>query len=250
MTGGVAPLSFSSRGILGSIAVLVVIVVCIRLGFWQLDRREERRARNTALIERGDAPPVRLDPELRDTAGLRYRLASAEGHWDGERSIVLPGRSYRGSPGAYVLTPLVLEGGRAAVLVNRGWAPAADAASVDTTLFDVAGRDTVGGLLVGFPGQEASLAGRTSERAQARPGAFRRVWFAIDEAALRAQFPYALLPITLQPLPAPEAPRLPARLERPALEEGPHLGYAIQWFSFALIALLGWLALVVRSRRS
>jgi cytochrome oxidase assembly protein ShyY1 len=35
----------------------------------------------------------------------------------------------------------------------------------------------------------------------------------------------------------------------PALDEGPHRGYAIQWFAFAVIALVGAGAVVVRERR-
>src|SRR5690606_37496818 len=42
--------------------------------------------------------------------------------------------------------------------------------------------------------------------------------------------------------------RYPARLGPPVLDEGPHLGYALQWFAFALVGIIGWFALVIRSR--
>lgn len=241
-------LSLSRRGLAGTVVLFLAIALFVRLGVWQLDRREERRARNRALVERMDAATLSLDATVRDTAGLRYRMGRAVGEWDGARSIVLPGRSYHGSPGAYVLTPLRLDDGTA-VLVNRGWAPAADAATVDSTLFEVRGEAEVEGLLVGFPGHEASLAPRAPLPAAAGQNGFRRVWYAIDEDALRAQFPYRLLPITLQPLAEGGPPGRPVRLDPPALDEGPHFGYAVQWFSFAGIGLVGWLALLLRSRR-
>jgi cytochrome oxidase assembly protein ShyY1 len=32
------------------------------------------------------------------------------------------------------------------------------------------------------------------------------------------------------------------------MDEGPHFGYAIQWFSFAIIAIVGWTALLLRRK--
>jgi cytochrome oxidase assembly protein ShyY1 len=40
----------------------------------------------------------------------------------------------------------------------------------------------------------------------------------------------------------------PARVAPPALDDGPHLSYAIQWFSFAAIALVGSYVVVRRGR--
>jgi surfeit locus 1 family protein len=69
----------------------------------------------------------------------------------------------------------------------------------------------------------------------------------MDDRALRAQFPYELGAIQLQLLPGEPVQRLPVRQPAPALDPGPHLGYAIQWFSFAAIAITGWLVLVMKS---
>ena len=45
----------------------------------------------------------------------------------------------------------------------------------------------------------------------------------------------------------PRADRL-ATIDPPSLDEGPHRSYAIQWFSFAAIALVGGTLLVRGSR--
>jgi surfeit locus 1 family protein len=245
MTRAARPLRMTVRGLIGTGLVFAIAAICVRLGFWQLDRREQRQAVNEVLTARMDAPPIPIIGSLPDTAGLRFRLASAEGAWDGERSIVLPGRSYQGVPGAHVLTPLRLSTG-SGILVNRGWMPAPDAATVDSTVLDIHGAARVEGLIEAFPGHEASLAQRAGT--VTGTGSFRRVWYAIDETALRGQFPYRLLDISLRLMPSPDAPTYPVRLAAPAMDEGPHLGYAIQWFSFAAIALIGWGVMVVRSR--
>ncbi len=239
------PLRVTRGGVFASLAVFAVAALCVRLGFWQLDRRALKQAANDVLHARQVDTPLTIRGLLGDTTGLRFRRAVAAGSWDGERTIVLPGRAYRGVPGAHVLTPLVLEDG-SAILVNRGWAPAADAASVDPALFIVDGSVTTEGMIDGFPGADASLAPRAGTVAPQVE--FRRVWYAIDETRLREQFPYRLADATLRLTPAATDTGFPVRLEPPVLDAGPHLGYAIQWFSFAAIAIIGWSVMVARNR--
>jgi len=232
--------------IVGTALVLLVAAVCIRLGFWQLARLGEKQAINAAIVERSAQPQVRLGSATRDSAGLIFRPATASGHYDNERTIILPGRSYRGAPGVLVLTPLRLADG-SAVLVQRGWAPAADGATVDIGPMRIDSAVTVNGLVLPFPGAESTLAARAQN---GTPGdSFRRVWYTIDPDVLRGAFPYALLPVRLQQLPHTgvrdtASALYPVAQAAPELDEGPHLGYAVQWFSFALIFLIGWVALV------
>src|SRR5919108_127931 len=103
-------LSISAAGVIGTIALAVVVALCIGLGFWQLDRLRARRALNERIAARLHAPPVTNASALADTAGLIYRVLTARGRFDNARSIVLPGRTYRGVPGIHLLSPLRLEG--------------------------------------------------------------------------------------------------------------------------------------------
>lgn len=242
--------SITPAGVVGTLVLALAIVLFVRLGFWQLERRAERRALNESVRARLDAPALADAAALEDTVGIVYRAATVGGTLDVERSIVLPGRSFRGVPGVYLLSPLRLDGRDDAVLVNRGWVPSADAATIDVADFDTAGRVTIRGLVLPFPGTAESLAQRPRAAATEADG-FRRVWFSLDEAALRRQYPYRLLPAMVQQLPAADGTagtRYPRPLEPPPLDEGPHLGYALQWFSFALIGVIGWLALASRGR--
>lgn len=242
------PLSLTTRGIVATLVLFAVAATCVRLGFWQLDRMRQRRALNAALKSRLTAPPVALETTPLDTAGWLFRRVSVSGRLDNERTIVLPGRSYRGAPGVHVLTPLLLpEAGGAAVLVDRGWVPAADGATVDLDALVADSPVSATGLVLPFPGREARL-GQPTEAStpSAPPAGFRRVWFSMDEKALRQQFPYALGEVLVQLLPAEDAGTLPVRLAAPDLDPGPHLGYAIQWFSFAVIGLIGWMVLVMK----
>jgi surfeit locus 1 family protein len=66
----------------------------------------------------------------------------------------------------------------------------------------------------------------------------RTTWARLDREGLRSRLPYSLYSLYLRQVPDSTLPAFPRRLEPPALDDGPHLSYAIQWFSFALIALI------------
>jgi surfeit locus 1 family protein len=237
--GDARDVELTRSGIVATLAVLAVVALCLRLGFWQLDRRDQRLERNAAVAERMTATPVGLLAAPTDTAGLIYRSATASGTYDHDRTIILGARSMNGIPGVHVLTPLRTADG--AILVNRGWVPSADAATVDLALVSRPPGGEIAGVLVPFP----------DVRLPRDPDGFRTRWFRLDGDAIRAQYPYRVAPLYLQttgdPQVAPTAGVLsPQPLAPPTLDAGPHLSYAVQWFSFAAIFLIGWATLVLR----
>ncbi|MGQ0813411.1 MAG: SURF1 family protein [Gemmatimonadota bacterium] len=238
----------TTRGVIATVLIFMIAGLCVRFGFWQLDRLAQRRERNDDVRARLEAAPVQLASAPRDSAEWLHRRVTIAGRFDNQRSIIWPGRSYAGAPGAHVVTPVLLEDG-SAVLADRGWVSAADGATVN--LAQLALSDTAGdtAIVVPFPGQERRLGNATPAASlAAADSGFRRVWFAVDERALRAQFPYRLGNVQVRLLPSQNAAAVPVREPAPALDEGSHLGYAIQWFSFAAIAISGWLVMVLKQR--
>jgi surfeit locus 1 family protein len=228
-----------TRGVLwGSIVVAIVALICVRLGFWQLQRLEQRRARNDATRVRMQEAPTQLTALSQDSGGMIFRRVRLTGEYDDAHTIIIAGRSLRGVPGVHVLTPLRVGG--AAVLVNRGWMPSADAARIEVDSIREPGPRSLEALITPFP--------EDFGRAPPADG-FHRVWFQMNGARLRRQFPYPVLPVIAQILPHPGQPLYPIRLKPPEMDEGPHFGYAIQWFSFAIIAIVGWTALLLRRNR-
>jgi surfeit locus 1 family protein len=189
----------------------------LRLGVWQLHRLEERRAANAEIRRLLGEPALRLTGADADSAALEellWRRVEAEGRFDAGREVVVRGRTWRGSPGVGLLTPLDLDGG-GVVWVDRGWVPSPDAEHVDAGRYAEPGLVRVRGFLrPATPGEELG----------ARPSA------------------------VLDRVPDPAAPRPPVPRGEPELSDGPHLSYAVQWFAFAAIALGGYAA-YLRSRR-
>ena len=231
-----APLSITRAGILGTIIVLVVALVCVRLGFWQLSRLRQRQARNAALEQRTRATPIPFS-QITDTSGITFTRVLVEGTYDHDHTIVLANRSLRGVPGVYVLTPVRSPSGNSAVIVNRGWSPAADGATINLDSLRSPATIRLEGIALPFPGYPNRTAAADS---------FRPLHFQIDPESVQRELGYRILPILVQALPDGSPPGFPARLRPPPADNGPHLGYAIQWFSFAIIAIGGWLALVMK----
>jgi len=218
------------------IAVLIA-AVCIRLGVWQLDRLHGRRDVNAMLAARGALPPV--DLATADPESLPYAHVTVAGRYDLSHEIVLSGRSYQGMAGNHILTPLVLEDGRA-VLVDRGWVPL-DVASPPVTGAAAAPTGHVTVSWLALPPDSIS-----SSPASPAPSVVTRIDLGV------AALPDRLVPVyvQLQTQDPAQASGSPIPGVPPTLDEGPHLSYAIQWFAFATIAIVGCVVLLRRDPRT
>lgn len=207
------------------------VVTTTWLGFWQLQRLAQRRAQNAEVIARLADAPIPVRQLTHDSAALHYRRVRLQGAYDYAHQIKVTERTRNGSPGVNIVTPLHIAGTDTAVLVNRGWVYAPDGVTVDLAQWREADSLTGTGyarpLFKPFPGSPV-LPGR--------PDAFR--W--LDLRALGTRMPFPVYPFVIV-LDGDDAPhgQIPPRVPPPPLDEGPHKSYAIQWFSFAIIAIVG-----------
>ncbi|MCG3211671.1 MAG: hypothetical protein FOGNACKC_05317 [Anaerolineae bacterium] len=225
----VRPLAlFSRRWLPSTLLVLMGMAVLVRLGFWQLDRLEQRRAHNAQLAAQLAQPPLELTGAAglpANVADLKNRRIVARGEFDFERQIGLKAQTWQGEPGIHLVTPLRLASGEA-VLVDRGWVPVDESAPAQWPQFNETGPATITGHV------------RLSDTLpNARPpDGPQQEWYRVDIEAIAPQLPYPILPIYVQQLPPANNSAYPARLTPEVdMSEGPHLGYAVQWFLFALI---------------
>jgi len=217
---------------------VVAAAVFVRLGLWQLARLHAKVQRNAVIAAQQRSAPVRLAALPRDTAAAHYRRAVVSGQFDYEHELVVSGRTHQGSPGAELVTPLRPTGSDTAVLVNRGWVYSPDGASVDRARW----RERDSGTVEGYVEQYAPDAGTTA-------GADRRIIRRVSRRELASRIPYPLAPYYLVVTSDTAGASHPVRREMPILDDGPHRSYAIQWFAFAAIALVGAVVVVVRERR-
>jgi surfeit locus 1 family protein len=211
---------------------LLMAALFVRLGAWQVSRLRERQAFNAVVRGRLDSAVVDFARLSHAPAEARFRRVRVTGTWDAAHEIVLAGRSRDGSPGVHLLTPLRIAGSDTALLVNRGWVYAPDAAKVPEPARWRVRADTanVHGfvVLLSAPPPRATDAGTPPNVRWVDPVAVAR-WTGYPVHAFQLAQVGDTVPHD----------STPARLEPPPLDEGPHRGYAFQWFAFAAIALVG-----------
>jgi cytochrome oxidase assembly protein ShyY1 len=221
--------------LLSHVLVLLLIVSLFNLGLWQLRRLDERQQTNEEIQARAEADPVDLaavvsSGESTDVGGdLRFTEASATGSYDADRQVLLRSRSLDGRPGFWVLTPLVTDAGPTLV-VNRGWIPFESETDASDIEFETpTGSVAVTGLVQESVGPAKAADGERTTIAHADLD-----WFE-DELGVD------VYPVYLQLQDQEPAPgELPVVLPAPDLGEGPHFGYAMQWFIFTAIAVVGY----------
>lgn len=231
---------FSRRWLLSTLAVIVGMIILARLGFWQLDRLDQRRAKNAALIAALESEPVNLnEAELPDDlSSLKDRDAVVQGEFDFTHQGIVKLQTFQGRPGVNLVAPLVLADGETAVLVDRGWVPDESSAN-NWADYNEPGPQTIQGYIALT--QTLNRLGASS----ASTVADNLEWYRVDIGAIQKQMPYKLLPVYVKQAPGENNQQPPLRSEREVdLSEGPHLSYAIQWFLFSTILGAMYIALV------
>ncbi len=229
---------FSWKWALATLLVFLGTAVCIRLGIWQLDRLEQRRAFNyqvetmraAELLDLNQSTPADID-------SMEWRAVTVTGEYDFENQVALRNQYNDGVYGFHIITPLLYNGG--AVLVNRGWIPAeSDSAPQDWRVYDEPGEVTITGQI--RLGQGKPAFGGVAD-ALPMDGTRLAVWNNLDVETMSGQFSYPILDVFIQPnVNAGDAePPIPYQ---PIIEltEGSHFGYALQWFTFATILFVGY----------
>lgn len=242
-------MSFESRDLVFAGVVVAAVAAFCALGIWQLGRHQDRSSADAEKRARRDLPRLELsDRDLsRPADSLDWRRARATGRFDYERETVLRSRVHDGIPGVYVVTPLVLESGRR-LAVLRGWLPAADGfdAPLEGGRPATGTRDTavtVEGLLVTPPPGELPGVDTVTSEGRAHP-VVGELNNAALERLMRDAVPGLYLHGSTGASTGRSDPRsggltLPRPVDLPTLEGGAHLTYAVQWFSFAAITLVG-----------
>jgi surfeit locus 1 family protein len=219
-------MALGSRSVL-IVGFLIVAAVCARLGVWQVHRLQERRTANSVSLKARSAPPVTLQNRAPDSTLVNRRVI-VTGRYDHAHDIVVRSREYQGVPGVQLVSPLMPDSGTTAILVNRGFVPAPDAVTIDPAKLRQPGLIRVEGIALPLD----SMGGAPLKRAG------QTTWARLDRSALESWLPYPIAPLYIRQAPDSAAPRFPRRLDPLPLDDGPHLSYAIQWFSFSAIALV------------
>jgi surfeit locus 1 family protein len=228
--------------LLPTLATLALLPLMLWLGFWQLDRAQQKLALQADYDARNATAPVSLGGQPWSAEDARFRRVAIKGYYDSAYQILLDNRVHKGAVGYHVITPLRITGSDLRVLVNRGWVPVGRDRQHLPSIETPAEEQTVMGVAI-VPGEyHFTLADPGPVT-----GDWPTVWQNLDMQRYGQAVPFPVQPVILlldAQSPAAGFVRDWARLDAGIAT---HKSYAFQWFSLA-VALLG-VYLLVNTRR-
>ena len=225
---------FSPRWILVHLGVALLVFTMVNLGIWQLHRLDEKKAFNARVLENTTRPIVDYQGDVSE-----WRRVKLVGHYDTDHVVTIINRSQDGAAGYDIAVPFVNEDGTIH-LVNRGFVPLA-IPHPPTPEGDIS--------IIGYVrhSQSRSAVGAV-DSTDATNTEFQRFDIPLIAKATDVNMLKDGYIQLIQESPSANT-QWPATVAIPALDEGPHLSYAVQWFFFSATALTAWVLVVRRKLR-
>ncbi len=231
---------FTFRPVFGlTVIVLVLIALFVRLGIWQLDRAEQKEKLKAAVESRMSLPVLELHPDTDFLPDLRFRRILVKGHFEHDKQILLDNQTHDGRAGVHVLTPLRIGNSETRVLIDRGWMDLGPSREHLPEPEVPEGEMEVHGV-IDIPSPPRFILGDASQPSPA----WGRLWPYIDLDYFSKYAGYPVKPYLIRQEPSDPygyVRVLPTVETRSAM----HLGYAIQWFGLAVIALCVYVGMSV-----
>ena len=230
-----------SRFFIPASLIIATLVLLISLGFWQLDRADEKRAieDQIASANSGDVELVTSVKFLKDKEYYHVRL---QGSYVGDKQFIYDNQIVDQISGYYVLTPLVLKGASKAILINRGFIPW-NGRRDKLADIDIAESLTEIKVQISKPVKRMEL--EASELTGDFPVLIQAL--DLDEMSNTASLDLA----SVIGLLSPESDNGFVRRWEPyagSIER--HMGYAIQWFLMALVLAFIGIRLALKQRKN
>jgi cytochrome oxidase assembly protein ShyY1 len=234
--------------IVSHLLVAGLLVATVNMGFWQLRRLDGRQAHNVSVAARAGEPVLPLVEVLAsiaagaDPADLRFVRVIVTGVWDADREVLLANRSQDGVPGVHAVSLLLVDGanpGTASdaglaegLVVDRGFVPRPVQLAGDPGVWAPdTGEVVLAGSLDLFRAGERGHGGEVDR---------------IDREALETRWDTTLAPLWLRSAESTGSGTWPTPAPVVDLGDGPHRSYAVQWFVFSIIGILGYPLVLVR----
>lgn len=224
----------------GALLTLIGVLLFCKLGLWQVHRAAEKRAL-IELYARGDTTPIHTDSI---DALTRYQRVELQGRFDSSHQVLLDNMpsAITGQPGYRVLTPFST--GKEWILVDRGWVPLGRNRG---DLPQIAVNEhvrTVQGRLDELPEPGIRLGDQAVDAKQPWPRVLNFPTYSVLQSMLPG--PLAQRIVLLDPDSADGFERIWQVSLRVSPER--HIAYAVQWFAFALAAVIIFFVLSLRRR--
>lgn len=231
-------------GLWPTLVTLLVLPLLLALGFWQLDRADQKARMQADFQARYQKPAVILNqaPDRDQVESWYWRKVTLRGEYL-DRHYLLDNQVQDGRPGYRLYTPLQLAGTGEAVLVERDWKPVGADRQQVPVIETPGDRREIEGRIVPPPSTGILLAEHRIETMA--PGVFRLQRIKPGELAEHsglALLPYVVRQSTADTMQSDEA------LATGGFGRERHLGYAFQWFALAVTLVIIYFCVNIRKR--
>jgi len=215
------------------------------LGFWQVDRADQKNSLNTNYTDRQQEAPIVLDKfnVLENKSNLLWRKVEFEGAFVNKQNIILDNQIFNQIAGFNIITPFKIKGSDSVVLVNRGWHPNLKNRETLPIINEISGEKLLQGHVASFPVSGIKLGKNNIETLNSQIFRFQR----LDTSELNYFFSAKVMPymVYLDPIIDKE---LYGNFKLPAPDSQKNYGYAFQWFAFAITLLIIFLRLSMKRK--
>jgi surfeit locus 1 family protein len=238
--------------VLMTLATIIVMALCIKAGLWQFNKAQAKLTLQTQLNARLTEPAVALTDALiagkiATSTDLRYLRVKFSGVYDTRYQVLLDNQVEKTVAGYHVLTPMQVQGSKLYVLVNRGWvAGVPDQVGVNRRLPTIEtpqGPQAIEGDIAIPAAKFFSL-----ETPPATDGKWQTIWQHLDMKRYAKSVPFGLQPFLVRLDAESEAGGYVRNWPPPGENISMHLGYAYQWFGFALTLLVIYIVLNLKKK--
>jgi surfeit locus 1 family protein len=223
-----APASRTARYV-PTLAAMTLIVLFLCAAYWQYTRMDDKLRQRAALDTATAAAPIALPHGVDDWSTLRFRRVRLAGHYDAAHQILIDNRIDDGHVGYHVVTPFVLDDGRA-VLVDRGFVPRGATRS-DVPVVPVAKGDVEVRGRIELPRRYFELG---------HPVPVGNVWQNLDPAKFAAATGLDVPPIVIEQDGDASGDGLVRNWPPPDFGVDTNRSYMLQWIAFAAVVAGLW----------
>ena len=227
--------------------LIFAITFCgfIVLGFWQIDRADQKNVLNSNYTDRQQEAIIVLDKNnvIDEKSSLLWRKVEFEGSFINKQNIILDNQIFNQIAGFNIITPFKIKGSDSLVLVNRGWHPNLKNREMLPIINEISDERILQGHIASFPVSGIKLGKNNIETLNSQIFRFQR----LDAAELNYFFSAKIMPymIYLDPIIDKE---LYGNFKLPAPDSQKNYGYAFQWFAFAITLLIIFIRLSMKRK--
>lgn len=215
---------------------LLILIICvplfIKLGLWQYNKAKLKQDIQNSYHASLNHDALSLPAQLDNLDAWQYKKVKIKGHYETEYQILLDNQVEGSRAGFHVLTPLKIENTNEYVLINRGWVPGGSAHNDLPTITTPQTPVEVVGL-VWIPSKKIFTLESDAQKNQ-----WHQVWQHMDMARYQSSVAIKVLPVVIKLDSKSNAGGFVRNWQLPADKIATNMGYAFQWFGFAIASIL------------